>query len=239
MLAYETVVRNGIDQLHGAGFLVVEAVLTRGTIEQVLAEIAQVEPPVGARPRDHLYALRQLMERSASVRELAASDAVRSLVEPILGSDAFPVQAIFFDKPPQANWKVPWHQDLTIPVREWIDVPGFGPWSVKAGVPHVQPPVDLLERMLIVRLHLDASTEENGPLRVIPGSHRHGRLPHSEIQHWQERGGETACLVPRSGALLMRPLLLHASSAARVPAHRRVIHLEYAADPLPGGLEWA
>lgn len=179
------------------------------------------------------------METVPAVRDLASSDAVRSLVDPILGPAACPVQAIYFDKPPHANWKVPWHQDLTIPVRERIDVPGFGPWSMKAGIPHVQPPAALLERMLIVRLHLDASTEENGPLRVISGSHRHGRLGRDEIDRWRDQGKEITCLVPPGGALVMRPLLLHASSSARVPAHRRVIHLEYAAEPLPGGLDWA
>ena len=36
----------------------------------------------------------------------------------------------------------------------------------------------------------------------------------------------------------MRPLLLHASSIAIVPTHRRVIHLEYASQSLADGLEW-
>jgi len=149
------------------------------------------------------------------------------------------VQGIFFDKPADANWKVQWHQDLSIPVKARVEVPGFGPWSKKAGVPHVQAPNWLLERMLIVRLHLDANTEENGPLRVIAGSHLRGRLTREQIQWWREQGEELVCTVPRGGALLMRPLLLHASSAARTSAHHRVIHLEYAAERLPDGLAWA
>jgi ectoine hydroxylase-related dioxygenase (phytanoyl-CoA dioxygenase family) len=138
----------------------------------------------------------------------------------------------------EANWKVPWHQDLTIEVRERIDMPGFGPWSVKGGVAHVQPPVSLLEQMLAVRIHLDDSTAENGPLRVIPGSHRAGRLTVEEMLELREKHGEVALSVARGGVILMRPLLAHASSAAERPTNRRVVHLEFAAGELPGGLRW-
>jgi ectoine hydroxylase-related dioxygenase (phytanoyl-CoA dioxygenase family) len=120
-------------------------------------------------------------------------------------------------------------------VRARRDAEGFGAWSEKAGVMHVQPPAAILERMLTVRLHLDAGDEANAPLRVIPGSHSRGRLDAAAIAHLRETSTVVACLVPRGGALLMRPLLLHASSASR----RRVVHLEFAAGELPAGLEWA
>jgi ectoine hydroxylase-related dioxygenase (phytanoyl-CoA dioxygenase family) len=148
------------------------------------------------------------------------------------------VRGILFDKLPEANWKVPWHQDLSIAVRGRVDVAGFGPWSVKAGVPHVQPPLPLLENMLALRLHLDDCDAANGPLRVIPRSHTGGRLSPTAIRAWRSQQAAVACLVPRGGALLMRPLLLHASSPALRPGHRRVIHLEFAAEGLPGGLQW-
>ena len=189
--------------------------------------------------RGQVYAIRNLLEVVPAVRELAAGERSRRLVEPVLGPDAFPVQGIFFDKPADANWKVRWHQDLSIPVKARGEAAGFGPWSMKAGVPHVQAPAGLLERMLIVRLHLDQSGEENGPLRVIAGSHLQGRLSRDQLAWWREHGDKTANLVPRGGALLMRPLLLHASSATRALAHRRVIHLAYAAERLPDGLAWA
>ena len=131
-----------------------------------------------------------------------------------------------------------WHQDLTIAVRERHEVPGFAFWSEKAGVMHVQPPVSILENMLAVRLHLDDCGPDNGPVRVLPGSHRHGRIAESEIPAWRQRVAEVVCTVPRGGVLLMRPLLLHASSPAVSPSRRRVVHIEYAADGLPGGLEW-
>jgi ectoine hydroxylase-related dioxygenase (phytanoyl-CoA dioxygenase family) len=172
------------------------------------------------------------------LRELARSQYVRSLVEPVIGAHLFVVRAIFFDKTPEANWKVAWHQDLSIAVRRRVEAEGFGAWSEKAGVVHVQPPAEILRDMLTVRLHLDASDETNGSLKVLPGSHLHGRLGADEIQRWRESAEPVVCHVPRGGALLMRPLLLHASSASTKPRHRRVIHLEFATRELPGGLEW-
>jgi ectoine hydroxylase-related dioxygenase (phytanoyl-CoA dioxygenase family) len=110
--------------------------------------------------------------------------------------------------------------------------------GARARVQHVQPPGEILEEMLAVRSRLDACGSDNGALRVIPGSHRHGRLTSEAIQDWIAGGDAVTCGLPAGGALLMRPLLLHASSEATSPAHRRVLHVELAANPLPGGLEW-
>ena len=181
--------------------------------------------------------LRNLLD-IPSIAEVAASAALRALIEPVLGAGAFPVRAILFDKTPVANWKVSWHQDLTIAVKKRVEVAGYGPWSEKAGVVHVQPPVEVLERMLALRLHIDESAVANGPLRVLAGSHRGGKLRDADIPACRDRLAEKVCLVPRGGALLMRPLLLHASSPALEPAHRRVIHIEYANCPLATGLDW-
>jgi ectoine hydroxylase-related dioxygenase (phytanoyl-CoA dioxygenase family) len=171
------------------------------------------------------------------VRELAASEPVKQLTAALLGKDCFAVRGILFNKTPDANWKVVWHQDRTIAVRERKDVALFGPWSMKAGVQHVQPPALVMAEMLAIRLHLDESHEGNGPLRVIPGSHKAGYLSADEIASWRERPSVT-CIVPRGGAMLMRPLLVHASSSSSKPEPRRVIHLEFAAADLPHGLEW-
>jgi ectoine hydroxylase-related dioxygenase (phytanoyl-CoA dioxygenase family) len=184
------------------------------------------------------YAVRRLCELVPRVADLAKSPAVRSLITPLLGQSARVVRSLLFDKTPDANWKVPWHQDLTIAVKERREVPGFGPWSVKAGVPHVQPPASVLEKMLTLRLHLDDCGPQNGPLRVLPGSHRKGVLDSTAIAETRQRRGEAVCSIQRGGAMLMWPLLLHASSPATQPGHRRVIHLEFAAEELPGGLKW-
>jgi ectoine hydroxylase-related dioxygenase (phytanoyl-CoA dioxygenase family) len=181
--------------------------------------------------------IRNLLELVPSVRTLAQSSEIRSLVEPILGDNARVVRGIFFDKQPTANWKVPWHQDLTIAVKNRLDIPDFHPWSVKAGIPHVQPPMEILAQMLTVRIHLDRTDESNGALKVIPGSHAQGRLTTLEIDRWKQSPA-ISINCEAGGILLMRPLLLHASSIATAPTHRRIIHLEYAAEPLPSGLEW-
>lgn len=172
------------------------------------------------------------------VRDLANAGPVRGIAESVLGERCFAVRGILFDKTPTANWKVVWHQDLSIAVRERIDVDGFGPWSVKEGVPHVQPPTEILERMLAVRIHLDDCGPENGPVRVIPRTHRAGRLSPTTIDVWRAQHSAIDCVVARGAILAFFPLLLHASSASRRPEHRRVIHLEFAATDLPGGLEW-
>jgi ectoine hydroxylase-related dioxygenase (phytanoyl-CoA dioxygenase family) len=173
-----------------------------------------------------------------SVQKLARSQAVRAIAESALGAECFAVRGILFDKTPSANWKVSWHQDLTIAVRERREVDGFGPWSVKEGVPHVQPPVQILERMLAVRIHLDECGPENGPVRVIPRSHKFGRLSGAAINAYKAEHTAIDCIVSRGGILAFFPLLLHASSPSTRPEHRRVLHLEFAATDLPGGLEW-
>ena len=172
------------------------------------------------------------------VKELAWSPCLIDLVRPHLSIEPLPIRAIYFDKSPNANWLVPWHQDLTIAVQARADVPGFGPWTEKDGIPHVQPPVEMLERMLTIRLHLDAADESNGALRVIPGSHRQGRLSAGHISEIRHRQTEVVCASAAGGALLMRPLLLHASGRSTSPGHRRILHIEYAGFSLPPALAW-
>jgi ectoine hydroxylase-related dioxygenase (phytanoyl-CoA dioxygenase family) len=223
------------------GFAIVPDVIDEREIARLLSALERAEHSAGARQqRGSVYAVRNLLEAVPEVGEVFEASRVRSLMEGVLGASCFVVRSMLFDKTPEANWKVAWHQDLSIAVRARLDAEGFGGWSEKAGITHVQPPAEVLERMLAVRLHLDASDEANGPLRVISGSHARGRLNAEMIAQAQKQSTAVSCLVPRGGALLMRPLLLHASSASRVPQrHRRVIHLEFAAAQLPAGLEWA
>lgn len=185
---------------------------------------------------------RNALGRSSLLRQLAEAGPVARLARSLLGEKARPVKLTLFDKSPAANWKVPWHQDRTIAVRERRERPeiaGFGPWSIKDGVPHVQPPIEVLEAILAIRVHLDDTPESNGALRVVPGSHRHGRLDAERIRVLRAELGEIACPVPAGGSMAMFPLLLHASSAAREPGRRRVLHYEFTAFELPGGLAWA
>jgi ectoine hydroxylase-related dioxygenase (phytanoyl-CoA dioxygenase family) len=222
------------------GYVVIPGVLGAEAVSGLLEALEGAQRGAGVlRHAGSVYGMRNLLSAVPEVRRLADTAVVRAWVEPILGPGALLVRGLLFDKPAHANWKVPWHQDLTIAVRERVETPGFGAWSVKSGVAHVQPPVSALEQMLAVRVHLDDCGEANGPLRVLPGSHGSGRLDAAAIRLWRERVTPIACVACRGEIVLMRPLLLHASSTARAPGHRRVIHLEFAADPLPGGLRWA
>jgi len=171
------------------------------------------------------------------MKELVASRLLRALVEPVLGQKSVAVRGILFNKQPNANWRVIWHQDCVIAVREQKKLVGWGPWSVKQGVHHVRPPVEVMERMVALRIHLDDCGASNGPLRVCPGTHRHKFLSDEQILRWPKEAAVT-CTADRSDAILMRPLLLHASSAAVLPTNRRVIHIEFAAEDLPDGMEW-
>jgi len=150
---------------------------------------------------------------------------------------------MLFDKIPEANWKVGWHQDTLVAVRDVESrarkqAVGFGAWSEKAGVLHVRPPVEVLQRMISIRLHLDDCSEENGPLRVLSATHRHGILDDAHLQKEIEQGEPFAvtCTAQRGAMLVMKPLLLHASSPSISAAHRRVIHVDFATETLPGGL---
>jgi ectoine hydroxylase-related dioxygenase (phytanoyl-CoA dioxygenase family) len=159
-------------------------------------------------------------------------------IRPHLPLEPIPVRAIYFDKSAEANWGVTWHQDLTLALRAHAEVPGFGPWSTKDGIPHVQPPVELLEQMLTLRLHLDHADQFNGALRVFPGSHRWGRLTPGRIQELRTQGEDFLCAAAAGDALLMRPLLFHASSRSTSAQHRRILHIEYAGFALPPELNW-
>ena len=174
----------------------------------------------------------------AFVRALAKQPAIRGVAARILGDDCFAVRALLFDKTPQANWKVVWHQDLTIATNAGADVDGYGPWTEKAGVPHVQPPTSVLERMLAVRIHLDPCREDNGPVRVIDGSHKLGRLSAAAIDELRQSRPAVDCVAESGAILAFRPLILHASAPAKSPNHRRVIHIEYASCELSAPLQW-
>jgi len=147
-------------------------------------------------------------------------------------------QCTLFDKNPDRNWLVTLHQDLSIPVRQRIDSDACSGWSTKDGMLFVQPPVEVLESLVAIRVHLDASTSENGPLRIVPGSHRHGRLDDAGEARARAAAAEAEVLVGRGGVIAMSPLVLHASSKSRGPAPRRVLHFVFGPRKLPFGLEW-
>jgi hypothetical protein len=155
-----------------------------------------------------------------------------------LGEQARPVRAILFDKTAETNWALGWHQDRTIAVKERREAPGFGPWSTKAGIRHVEPPFDLISGMVTLRAHLDAVDEDNAPLLVAKGSHLIGRVPAEKALEVAERMETLVCLASPGDVWAYRSAILHGSEASRAITHRRVLHVDYAASELPHGLLW-
>ncbi|QQP96352.1 phytanoyl-CoA dioxygenase family protein [Lysobacter enzymogenes] len=172
--------------------------------------------------------------------ELAARLRERLAGAGLLAQDAVAVQCTLFRKSANRNWKVTLHQDLSIPVAARVQDARLSAWSRKQGGHFVQPPAELLERLLAVRLHLDPCGPGDGPLRVVPGSHRHGRLDAAAAAALRASQGETACTAQRGDLLIMRPLLLHASSKATRPqGRRRVLHFLYGPREPGYALHWS
>ena len=179
------------------------------------------------------------LRRLPSLRShLDPSGAIGAAAASVLGDRCRPVRAILFDKNPAANWTLGWHQDRTICVAARRETPGFGPWTLKSGLHHVEPPFDLLAAMVTLRVHLDDVPADNGPLLVAPGSHRLGRVAEREIDDIVRACGRFACTAQAGDVWLQATPILHASRAAARPARRRVLQLDYSALDLPGGLEW-
>ena len=182
-----------LDQFNRSGFLIIEAVLSRECVA-ALIEATRSYATAGhdgaLDRRGELYGGRDLLWRVPEVFALAHSPEVLARIQPILGPAAFPVRGLFFDKTLTTNWNLPWHQDLTIAVQSRIDVPGFGPWTRKAGIPHTHAPANLLARMVTIRVHLDDSGPGDGPLRVLPGSHLSGKLSAHELAAYSARAGD-------------------------------------------------
>ena len=145
-----------------------------------------------------------------------------------LGAPAIPFRATLFDKAPGSNWLVRWHQDRALPLMERLEASGWGPWSLKGGVHYAQAPVDALQRVVALRLSLDDSAEDNGPLRVLPGTEGRGVLTDAEVTALAHEIAPVDCCVDAGGVIVMRPLIVHASSKAVSDRPRRVLHIEYA-----------
>lgn len=222
-----------IDFVQKNGYGIVDRVLTGQQIAP-LVSAADIAFAQHGRPSAGLRAALGLSSEFA-----AAEEQLRPIARRIIGDTAFPVRSILFDKTADANWDVIWHQDVTIAVNEKRDVAGFGPWSMKNGWPHVQPPARVLQEMITLRLALDDCDASNGPLLVVPGSQNNGMVDVRVLNTTECDQRAVPCHVQAGDVVIMRPLTLHASRKSLHPKHRRVLHIEYASAALPEGLEWA
>ena len=211
------------------GFGVVEAFLDDATCDAVAVQIDQLALS-GAGSR-------QLLQYEWC-RHLALSVRTHSEIRDRLSADSVGVQCTLFNKSASANWLVALHQDRSVPVRSKVDSLDLKGWSEKEGGTFVQPPVSMLRRMAAVRVHIDPCPTESGALRVVPGSHLLGVLSAAEAERIRKIAGEHTVPVRRGGALLMKPLLLHASSKAAPSIQRRVLHFVFGPRVPPCGLAW-
>lgn len=200
------------------------------------SEVRQLENALSAQPQERAGV------RLAGIQDLqpflGPADPIGQIPAHILGPDCFAVRAILFDKSAGQNWSLGWHQDRTIAVSKQIDVEGFGPWSVKGGMIHVEPPIELLSRMITVRVHLDSVTNTNAPLLIATASHAFGRISTEEIPEVVHRCGVIQCTAEVGDIWAYSTPILHASDAAVEPTRRRVLQIDYAAEQLPDGLKW-
>jgi ectoine hydroxylase-related dioxygenase (phytanoyl-CoA dioxygenase family) len=213
---------NAAREILERGFAIVPELLQPREIAELLEHIVGSDLP---RSR---AGIRHAM-KNATVAEFTRHPRLTVIAQKVLGKAAFPFRATLFDKSPVSNWLVVWHQDTALPLRERHEALGWGPWSVKNGVHYAHAPASALGQVLALRVHLDDSTTENGPLRVLPATHTLGVLNEGALHALSTQREPIDCLVPAGGILAMRPLLVHASSKSKSEKPRRVLHIEYAA----------
>lgn len=206
----------------------------------------------GVFSRDQITQLVPLADeavRLSSARAGARIGVGAELVERVLAHEPYaevigslgayqPVRVIVFDKSADQNWAVAWHRDTAIAVQARHAVEGFGPWSIKDGVHHVQPPPGVLRDMVTARLHLDPTPSSNGALQVIPGSHLDIGDTWPSVDSGRGDREPITLEADAGDVVLMNPLTLHASSKSTQLGHRRVVHIEFAKQSLPEPLVW-
>lgn len=211
------------------GFAIVPDVLTDADCDRLstLTAALSTSQPGTRNLLDHGWCA-DLARRLRAHPDLAAA----------IPADHVAVQCTYFEKSVGQNWLVPIHQDLSIPVRVRVDHPALRGWSEKEGMTFVQPPVEVLEQLVTVRIHIDACGAGDGPLQFLARTHTRGRIDAVQASALKREGKLVTCSVDRGGALLMRPLALHASSKATGASRRRVLHVVFGPPDLPHGLAW-
>jgi ectoine hydroxylase-related dioxygenase (phytanoyl-CoA dioxygenase family) len=204
------------------GFAIIPDVFVRERMDILLEEIVKADP------RRSRAGIRHALSVDA-VACFAKSQELANLAHKVLGQNAFPFRATLFDKSFQSNWLVVWHQDTALPLRTRLESQGWGPWSVKEGVPYAHAPATALDQVLALRVHCHDSTFDNGPLRILPGTHTRGVLTDDAIHELSTRITPVDCIVQKGGVVAMKPLVVHASSKSRTEMPRAVLHIEYAA----------
>ncbi len=227
-----------LQQHHEQGWCVLGQAISPSQLMQLRALTDRLLelPDEGVRQSEgHVYAARNVMDVAPEICDAWKSPALLDFVQRRLGGDAGLVRVLYFDKPPEQTWALPWHKDLLIAVATTEPASGYSTPRLRAGVPHSEPPLEVLESMITLRIHLDEVTLENGPLQVVSGTHRTGK---TLLLDGFER--HTICTAA-GDVLAMCPLLAHRSgrSLPGTTKHRRVLHLEFShLSQLPRAVGW-
>ena len=220
------------------GFTTIDKVYSDFEIDKIICLIDKINIDKNTfRKSNDLFAIRQFHKEIPEALAIIFNDNLKKIMSSYFGEDYFITKSIYFDKPEMSNWFVPYHQDLTISVNKKVALEGFHKWTVKDNQFGVIPSLSILENNFTIRIHLDDTTEENGALKVINKSHTKGIYRPENINFEQET--ETICTVKKGGVMIMKPLLLHASSKTTNKKKRRVIHLEFSNQKLPDEIEWS
>ena len=220
------------------GFASIEEIYSPGEVKSILAQISQADSDKDTfRKSTDLFAIRQFLKEVPETIGNIFNTKLISIIGQLLGRNCFVVKSIYFDKPPASNWYVSYHQDLTISVDRKIVLSGFELWTKKQDQFAVQPPLDILQNIVTIRIHLDDTDESNGALKVVPKSHLKGIYRPENIDWVTEQ--EVSCNVREGGIMLMKPLLLHSSGRTTNNMQRRVIHIELSNRELPTELNWS
>jgi len=215
-------------ELAETGFKISENLFTLKEVDEILKVINATQEL-----QAH-FAIRQFFEKVPKSQQLIFNQKFITFFKKHIGENYFLVKAIYFDKPPNANWIVPWHQDLTIVTDKRIKIAGYSKWRLKNKKHYVQPTSEILENIITIRIHLDDCNASNGALKVISGSHKNGI--NQKLDFNKEK--PVICEVKCGGVLLMKPLIYHASKRTENNENRRVIHLEFASKGLPNGIAY-
>lgn len=220
------------------GFSVISNAFSKEEIEKISEVIQSIDTSKDTfRKSEDLFAIRQFLKEIPEVRDLIFNKNLKTIIKEIFGENYFVVKSIYFDKPEKSNWYVAYHQDLTISVDKEIQLENFGPWTTKQNQFAVQPPLDILENIFTIRIHLDDTDENNGALKVVPKSHSKG-IYRPEAIDWDVET-ESICNVNKGGVMIMKPLLLHGSNRTTNGKKRRVVHIEFSDRELPEELNWS
>jgi ectoine hydroxylase-related dioxygenase (phytanoyl-CoA dioxygenase family) len=230
--------QNHKNQIADKGFSVISDVFSTEEIQKITEVIRNIDTSKETfRKSEDLFAIRQFLKEIPDVKDLIFNENLKTIIEEIFGENYFAVKSIYFDKPEKSNWYVAYHQDLTISVDKKVELENFGPWTTKQNQFAVQPPLDILENIFTIRIHLDDTDEQNGALKVVPNSHAKG-IYRPETIDWNVET-ENICSVEKGGVMIMKPLLLHGSNRTTNGKKRRVIHIEFSDRELPEELNWS